>query len=294
MISPATIQALPLRPRPPRRPGRCWKPNTNWAVHRLLDMTRLNARSPDRRAHRHRRRRARRQHGPRGPARGRSGCCAAGARRRGETAATCRPRQPLAPRGSRLPPPAEVVAWNRRCTRPWAELQLGRMPIPMGGDHCPGHRLHQRRGAHRREPGKKAARAVARRPCRLQHPTPSRPAAMSMACRSPACGFGPQALIEMSGRVPAISPEGVRQIGIRSVDEGERRFVHEPGLDVFDMRFIDETGMRATMSWPRHHGRPHAPCTSASTSTFSTPAWLRRRHHGAGRPHLPRPTCAWR
>jgi arginase len=39
----------------------------------------------------------------------------------------------------------------------------------------------------------------------------------------------------------------VRQIGIRSVDEGERRFVHEQGLDVFDMRCVDEMGMRQTM-----------------------------------------------
>ena len=31
------------------------------------------------------------------------------------------------------------------------------------------------------------------------------------------------------------------------MDEGERRFVHEQGLEVFDMRFIDEVGMRQTM-----------------------------------------------
>ena len=35
--------------------------------------------------------------------------------------------------------------------------------------------------------------------------------------------------------------------GIRSVDAGEKRFVHEQGLDVFDMRHIDEMGMRQTM-----------------------------------------------
>ncbi|MCX8522182.1 MAG: arginase family protein, partial [Rhodoferax sp.] len=47
--------------------------------------------------------------------------------------------------------------------------------------------------------------------------------------------------------VPAISPKWVRQIGIRSVDPGEKRFVHEQGLEVFDMRYIDEMGMRAAM-----------------------------------------------
>ena len=39
----------------------------------------------------------------------------------------------------------------------------------------------------------------------------------------------------------------MRQIGIRSVDPGEKRFVHEHGLEVFDMRYIDEMGMRAAM-----------------------------------------------
>ncbi len=31
------------------------------------------------------------------------------------------------------------------------------------------------------------------------------------------------------------------------MDAGEKRFVHELGFEVFDMRYIDETGMRATM-----------------------------------------------
>jgi arginase len=60
-------------------------------------------------------------------------------------------------------------------------------------------------------------------------------------------GHGPQELIEMSGRVPAIDAENLCQIGIRSVDEGEKRFVHEAGIEVFDMRYVDEVGMRHTM-----------------------------------------------
>ena len=67
---------------------------------------------------------------------------------------------------------------------------------------------------------------------------------MPVACL---CGFGPQELIEIGGQVPAISPKWVRQIGIRSVDEGEKRFVHEQNIEVFDMRYIDEMGMRSAM-----------------------------------------------
>ena len=39
----------------------------------------------------------------------------------------------------------------------------------------------------------------------------------------------------------------MRQMGIRRVDPGGKRFVHEQGLEVFDMRYIDEWGMRHTM-----------------------------------------------
>src|SRR3977135_3600260 len=54
-------------------------------------------------------------------------------------------------------------------------------------------------------------------------------------------------MTESGCTVPAIHPKMIRQIGIRSVDAGEKRFVHEVGLEVFDMRYIDEMGMRHTM-----------------------------------------------
>jgi arginase len=39
----------------------------------------------------------------------------------------------------------------------------------------------------------------------------------------------------------------VRQVGIRSVDEGEKRLVKEHRLDVYDMRYIDEVGIKRAM-----------------------------------------------
>jgi arginase len=44
-----------------------------------------------------------------------------------------------------------------------------------------------------------------------------------------------------------MKPDEIRQIGIRSVDAGEKRLVHEVGLDIYDMRYIDEVGMRRVM-----------------------------------------------
>src|SRR3954453_20168835 len=67
---------------------------------------------------------------------------------------------------------------------------------------------------------------------------------MPVACLG---GFGPRELVGLGGATPAISPGWIRQIGIRSVDAGEKRFVHEQGLEVFDMRSVDEMGVRQVM-----------------------------------------------
>ena len=67
---------------------------------------------------------------------------------------------------------------------------------------------------------------------------------MPVACL---CGMGPSGLTGLSDRVPAIDAAAIRQIGIRSVDQGEKRLVHEVGIEVFDMRYIDEVGMRRTL-----------------------------------------------
>jgi arginase len=142
----------------------------------------------------------------------------------------------------------EVVAWNQTLHEAvYAELSLGRMPIVLGGDHCLGIGSISAVARHCREVGKKL-RVLwldAHADFNTSTLTPSGNIhGMPVACL---CGFGPQALIEIGGQVPAIKAKWVRQIGIRSVDQGEKRFVHEQGLEVFDMRYIDEMGMRAAM-----------------------------------------------
>ena len=142
----------------------------------------------------------------------------------------------------------EVVAWNQSLhDAVYAELQLGRMPIVLGGDHCLGIGSISAVARHCRDTGKKL-RVLwldAHADFNTNSLTPSGNIhGMPVACL---CGFGPQALIEIGGKVPAIQAKWVRQIGIRSVDQGEKRFVHEQGLEVFDMRYIDEMGMRAAM-----------------------------------------------
>jgi arginase len=143
---------------------------------------------------------------------------------------------------------AEVVTWNQTVhDAVHAELHAGRLPILLGGDHCLGVGSISAVARHCRETNKKL-RVLwldAHADFNTNVLTPSGNIhGMPVACL---CGLGPQELIEIGGAVPALNPKVLRQIGIRSVDDGEKRLVHEADLDVFDMRYIDEMGMRHTM-----------------------------------------------
>ena len=143
---------------------------------------------------------------------------------------------------------AEVVAWNRSLhDAVHTELADGRLPIVLGGDHCLGVGSISAVARHCRETGRKL-RVLwldAHADFNTSVLTPSGNLhGMPVACL---CGHGPKELVALGGVVPAINPKWVRQIGIRSVDAGEKRFVHQMGLEVFDMRFIDEHGMRHAM-----------------------------------------------
>ena len=142
----------------------------------------------------------------------------------------------------------EVVAWNRLThDAVLAELRAGQLPILLGGDHCLGIGSISAVARYCRETGKKL-RVLwldAHADFNTHELTPSGNVhGMPVACL---CGFGPESLINISGQTPALNPKSIRQIGIRSVDAGEKRLVHRVGLDVFDMRFIDEMGMRHAM-----------------------------------------------
>jgi len=142
----------------------------------------------------------------------------------------------------------QVVRWNQLVHEAvYGQLQGGRLPILLGGDHSLGIGSISAVARHCRERGRKL-RVLwldAHADFNTRELSPSGNVhGMPVAVL---CGFGPGPLTGIGGQTPAIDPAWVRQIGIRSVDAGERRFVHEQGLDVFDMRHVDEMGMRATM-----------------------------------------------
>ena len=142
----------------------------------------------------------------------------------------------------------QVVAWNRTVMEAVAaELRDGRLPILMGGDHCLGIGSITAVANYCRATGKQLRVLWLDAHADFNTPdvTPSGNIhGMPVACL---CGIGPDVLTTLGGSVPSVAPAQVRQIGIRSVDEGEKRLVKEHGLDVYDMRYIDEVGMKRTM-----------------------------------------------
>ncbi len=142
----------------------------------------------------------------------------------------------------------EVVAWNRAVMDAvGSELRDGRLPIMLGGDHCLGIGSITAVARHCRDAGKqlRVLWLDAHADFNTHEVTPSGNLhGMPVACL---CGIGPDPLVRLGGDAPALRPAQVRQVGIRSVDEGEKRLVKQHGLDVYDMRYIDEVGMKRTM-----------------------------------------------
>ena len=142
----------------------------------------------------------------------------------------------------------EVMAWNRALMEAsHRELQQGRMPVMLGGDHCLGIGSVSAVARWCRAQGK-SLRLLwldAHSDFNTREVTPSGNLhGMPVACL---CGLGPQQLTHLGGDGPALSPEQVRQIGIRSVDPQEKQLIKHYQIDVYDMRYIDEVGIKKTM-----------------------------------------------
>ncbi len=142
----------------------------------------------------------------------------------------------------------EVTQWAQTVHEAvWSELQQDHLPVLLGGDHSLAIGSISAVARHCRNTQRKLRILWldAHADFNTHVLTPSGNVhGMPVAVLT---GHGPEELTGLGGEVPAVKTRWFRQIGIRSVDPLEKRFVHQEGLEVFDMRFIDEMGMRHTM-----------------------------------------------
>ena len=158
------------------------------------------------------------------------------------------PGNPQAPPENGYRHLVEVAAWCRAVHEAvYEELSEGQIPILLGGDHSLAIGSISAVARYCRDAGRKL-RVIwfdAHTDVNTNVLTPSGNLhGMPVACL---CGNGPPELIGIGGKVPAVEAPWLRLIGIRSVDDGERRLVRDMRLPVIDMRGIDEGGMRGCM-----------------------------------------------
>lgn len=159
------------------------------------------------------------------------------------------PPNPWNPPANGLRHLEEVMAWNRGVfDAVSAALAEQHVPLLMGGDHCLAIGSISAIARHCRQRGQNL-RVIwldAHTDVNTETISPSGNLhGMPVSCL---LGHGPQALVGWSGERQAISPADIDFIGIRSVDMEEKQAIRLLGLSVYDMRHIDEHGMRHTMT----------------------------------------------
>jgi len=159
------------------------------------------------------------------------------------------PPNPWQPPGQGIRHLTEVVAWNSAVFDAVAqELAIDNVPLLMGGDHCVAIGSISAVARHCRAQGRKL-RVIwldAHTDVNTESISPSGNIhGMPVACL---LGHGPPDLVGWSGERAALAPGDIDFIGIRSVDADEKQAIRQLGLQVFDMRHIDEHGMRYTMT----------------------------------------------
>lgn len=145
---------------------------------------------------------------------------------------------------------AQVLQWNQLVAQATeAALGRGHVPVLLGGDHSLAVGSIAAVARHCQHTGKHLRVLWLDAHADFNTPTTTPSGNLHGMPAAILCGQGPAELLDLSrchGRA-ALQPEQLVMLGVRSVDVHERARVHDMGIEVYDMRFIDERGMRATM-----------------------------------------------
>lgn len=122
-------------------------------------------------------------------------------------------------------------------------LAAGNIPLVIGGDHSIAMGTVAGVSAHYRERGEDIGLIWFDAHGDMNLPDTSPTGNIHGMPLAHLLGRGDPDLAGIGGVIPAIKPENVALIGIRDIDDGERRIIRESGVKTFTMRDIDELGM---------------------------------------------------
>lgn len=138
---------------------------------------------------------------------------------------------------------ANIVGWARALEdAAYQTLQSGRLPIFMGGDHALAMGTVSGAARHARETGRPLCVVWLDAHADFNTPATSESGNMHGMPVAYYCGEPGFAGILAEDRA-IVDPANVFMLGIRSVDDRERQLIAERGVQVFDMRAIDEFGI---------------------------------------------------
>jgi arginase len=139
---------------------------------------------------------------------------------------------------------AEVSAWTQSIsTRAYELVGDGSLPIFMGGDHALSMGTVNGVARHAKEEGRELF--VLWIDAHADYNTPFTSPSGNMHGMPVAALCGEDGLAPVFGDVArtTVDPTHFHMLGIRSIDTGERTLLRERGVNVMDMRMIDEFGI---------------------------------------------------
>ncbi|MBV8662686.1 MAG: arginase [Hyphomicrobiales bacterium] len=162
---------------------------------------------------------------------------------------------PLASPLAAIPPPQgaarnfeRVAAWTRLLReKTYAAMAAGRTPIVLGGDHSLAMGSIAGVSRYAAESGRELFVLWLDAHTDFNTPATSPTGNMHGMSAAMLCGEpGFEGIFE-TGAGALLDPRNLHLFGVRSIDDGERRLLRARGVDVVDMRVLDEYGAAATM-----------------------------------------------
>jgi arginase len=136
---------------------------------------------------------------------------------------------------------------NRLRLRVRRSLETGEVPVVLGGDHSIAIGTVSGVAEHFRSRAQKIGLIWVDAHGDMNTPESSPTGNIHGMPLATICGMGHPRLVEIGGFWPKVERHNVCLIGIRDIDEVERRIVRESGIHAYTMRDVDERGMRAVI-----------------------------------------------
>jgi len=143
---------------------------------------------------------------------------------------------------------AEIARASRLLSRKIERtLERHQFPLVLGGDHSIAIGTISGIGSYSRHTGKRLGVLWIDAHGDLNTPDTSPSGNIHGMPLATVLGYGPPELTGIGGAAPKVDPANVALVGIRSLDEGEKRRLKELGVQVYTMSDIDRHGVHRIM-----------------------------------------------